>query len=166
MTANWVDLLVAVLVGVPLATGLKDGLISGLLRGAGLVLAAILAVWKMPLLVSWIGRGLGLSGPSAVLGVLALALGTGWLLGMLAAWGWKKVSAGSVGWADRLAGGAFGALKGALVALGVIAGLSLLFPRARWAAQQSWLGHHALGPAMEWTRSWVEDRIHHWRTEP
>jgi membrane protein required for colicin V production len=165
MSANWVDLLVAILVGVPLAAGLKDGLISGLLRGAGLVLAAIVAVWKMPQLAPLLGRGLGLSGASAVLGVFALALGMGWLLGMLAAWGWKKVAAGTVGWADRLAGGVFGALKGGLVALGVIAGLSLLFPRARSAAQQSWLGHHALGPAMEWSRNWVEERIHHWRTE-
>jgi len=166
MSANWVDLLVAIVVGVPLASGVKDGLVSGLLRGAGLVLAAVLAVWKMPFLVPLIGRTLGLSGPSAPLGVLALALATGWLLGMLAAWIWKKVSAGTVSWADRLAGGVFGALKGAVVALGVLAGLSLMFPPVRAAAQQSWLGHHALGPAMEGSRAWVEGRIRTWKAAP
>lgn len=166
MSANWVDLLVAVLVGIPLASGVKDGLVSGLLRGAGLVLAAALAVWKMPFLVPLIGRTLGLTGPSAPLGVLAMALAAGWLLGMLAAWIWKKVSAGTVGWADRLAGGAFGAVKGALLALGVLAGLTLLSSSARAAAQQSWLGHHALGPAMEGSRAWVEGRIRKWKAAP
>jgi uncharacterized membrane protein required for colicin V production len=166
MSANWVDLLVAVLVGIPLASGVKDGLVSGLLRGAGLVLAAALAVWKMPYLVLVIGRTLGLTGPSAPLGVLGLALAAGWLLGMLAAWIWKKVSAGTMGWADRLAGGVFGAVKGAVVALGVVAGLSLLFPPARASAQQSWLGHHALGPMMEGSRAWVEGRIHKWKAAP
>ena len=108
MSANWVDLLVAVLVGIPLASGVKDGFVSGLLRGAGLVLAAALAAWKMAYLVPLIGRTLGLSGPSAPLGVLALALAGGWVVGLLAAWIWKKASAGTIGWADRLAGGLFG----------------------------------------------------------
>lgn len=166
MSANWVDLLVAILVGIPLASGMKDGLVSGLLRGLGLVLAAAVVVWKMAYFVALITRTLGLSGPSAPLGVLALALSAGWLLGLLAAWTWKKVSAGTIGWADRMAGGIFGAVKGALVALGVVSGLSLLFPPVRTAAQQSWLGHHALGPAMEGSRAWVEGRVRKWKVAP
>lgn len=166
MSANWVDLLVAILVGVPVVSGAKDGLVSGLLRGAGLILAAAFAVWKMAYLVPWIGRTLGLSGPSAPLGVLALALAAGWLLGMSAAWIWRKASAGTLGWADRLAGGIFGAAKGSLVALGIVSGLSLLSPQVRTAAQQSWLGRHALGPAMEGSRAWVEGRIRKWKAAP
>jgi membrane protein required for colicin V production len=166
MNANWVDLLVAILVGVPLASGVKDGFVSGLLRGAGLVLAAILAAWKMPVLVPLVGKSIGLAGPSAPLAVLALALAAGWVLGMFASWLWKKVSSGTVNWADRLAGGTFGALKGAVLALAILSGLSLLFPPVRTATQQSWLGRHALGPAMEGSRSWVEARVHKWKASP
>jgi len=166
MSANWVDLLVAILVGVPLASGVKEGFISGLLRGAGLVLAAAMAVWKMSYLVPMIGRTLGLTGPSAPLGVLALALAAGWILGIFAAWIWKKASRGTIGWADRMAGGFFGAVKGAVVALGLVAGLSMLSAPARTAAQQSWLGHHALGPAMEGSRVWVEARVRKWKATP
>lgn len=166
MSANWVDLLVAILVGIPLASGVKEGFVSGLLRGAGLVLAAGLAVWKMSYFVALIGRTLGLAGPSAPLGVLAMALAAGWLVGVFAAWVWKKASRGTIGWADRLAGGFFGAVKGAAVALGLVAGLSLLSAPARTAAQRSWLGRHALGPAMEGSRAWVEARVRKWKATP
>lgn len=166
MSFNWVDILVLALVGIPAAMGLKDGLVSGLLRGAGLVVFAALGVWKMAAIATWMARILGLSGAGAPLTVLALALLCGWLCGMAAAWAWKKFSAGAIGWTDRLAGGVFGAVKGTLVALAVLGGLTLLSAPARKAAQESWLGRHALGPMIESTRAWVDQRIRQWRTAP
>lgn len=166
MSANWIDLLVLVLVGVPAAIGFKDGLVAGLLRGAGLVLFSVLGIWKMAAIATWIGKVLGMSAISAPLAVLATALILGWIFGMFAAWAWKKFSAGAIGWTDHLAGGIFGAVKGAVVALVMLGGLTLLSSSARASAQRSWLGQHALGPAFEATRGWVEKKIHQWRTAP
>jgi len=148
---------------VPLASGIKDGLVSGLMRGLGLLVACALAIWKM----SWLSeRGshfLGLSSGSAPIVVLAAALIAGWFLGMAAGWAWKKFSTGSVGWADRLAGGALGAVKGAVIALVVISIVSIASPAFRQAARRSWIGEHAAGPVFESAHQWLESRLRSWR---
>lgn len=164
MSANGVDFLAGVLIVVPLASGVKDGLVSGLMRGLGLVAACALAIWKMSWLSDRAAHFLGLSSGSAPIAVLAAALLLGWLLGMAAGWAWKKLSTGSVSWADRMAGGALGAAKGAAIALVVVSIASIASPGFREAARRSWLGEHAAGPVFESGHKWLESRLRSWRT--
>jgi uncharacterized membrane protein required for colicin V production len=165
MSINGVDLLVAVVVAVPMATGIKDGLISGLLRAGALVLACGLAVWKMGTLAAWATSTAGIPASAAPVAVLASGLALGWVVGGLCGWIWRKVSAGSIGWADRLAGGCAGAIKGLLVALVVVAAASLVSPAFRASARSSWTGSHT-GPLLDKSRSWLDARLRSRGTVP
>lgn len=161
---NWIDFLVSGCVLVPAISGFRVGLVAGLLKAAGILAGIGLSVWKMPVLVQFATATLGFSSASAPLAALAAGIVGGWLLGMLAGWAWKKASEGTeIGMADRFAGFAMGAVKGLLLTLAVLAGLSIALPGARADLARSWTGSHALEPAVKATRAWIEGRIEAWK---
>lgn len=161
---NWIDFLVSGCVLVPGISGFRAGLVAGLLKMAGILAGLALAVWKMPLLTQLAATTLDWKGPGAPLGALATGVFAGWILGMLAGWGWKKFSEGTqIGWADRFAGFAMGAAKGSLFALVLLAGATIAAPGLRQDIQASWVGRHALDPAVGATRTWLEGRIEAWK---
>lgn len=161
---NWIDFLVSGCVLMPAISGFRVGLVAGLLKAAGILAGIALAVWKMPFLVQFATATLGFSSTSAPLAALATGFLGGWSLGMLAGWAWKKASEGTeIGWADRFAGFAVGAIKGVVLTLAVLAGLSIALPSARADLARSWTGRHALEPLVKTTRTWVEGRIEAWK---
>ncbi len=161
---NGIDILVLVCVAFPAVSGVRHGLVAGLLRLAGLFAGLALAVWKMPLASQFAGTTLGIGGTGAPLAALVAGLLAGWILGMLAGWAWKRFSEGTqIGWADRLAGLAMGLVKGAAFALVLLAGASIAAPNLRAAIRSSWTGKHALEPAVNTTRVWMEGRIEAWK---
>jgi len=161
---NWIDFLVSGCVLMPAISGFRVGLVAGLLKAAGILAGIALAVWKMPFLVQFATATLGFSSTSAPLAALATGFLGGWILGMLAGWAWKKASEGTeIGWADRFAGFAVGAIKGVVLTLAVLAGLSIALPGARADLARSWTGRHALEPLVKTTRTWVEGRIEAWK---
>jgi uncharacterized membrane protein required for colicin V production len=161
---NWIDFLVSALVLIPAISGFRNGLIAGLLRGVGILGGVGLVIWKMPLLTNVGVTTLGCQKSTVPLLVLAFGVVAGWLLGTLAGWAWKKASQGTeIGFADRAAGFAVGALKGSLLALVVLAGMTIAMPSIRPQVQQSWIGRHAVDPAVKSTRTWMEGRIEAWR---
>lgn len=163
MNANWVDLGVAIVLVIPLASGLKNGLVASLIRGATLLAAGAVAVWQMPWLAQHLATPLGLGTMTSPLAIFGAAIATGWILGMLLGKVWKMVSEGTVGWADRAAGGAVGLIKGAAISLVLLAGLSLASPAAKTAIGESWVGRMALAPVVQWGREALEQRIGQWR---
>lgn len=161
---NWIDFLVSGCVLVPGISGFRTGLITGLLKLLGIVAGIALVVWKMPLVTKFATVTLGFQGSGAPLAALAFGVFIGWIVGMLAGWGWKRFSEGTqVGWADRFAGFAMGAIKGTLLALGLLAGLSIATPSIRSDLATSWVGRHAFEPAVKTTRVWIEGRIEAWK---
>jgi len=161
---NWIDFLVSALVLMPAISGFRNGLVAGLLRGIGILAGIGLAIWKMPLLTNIGMTTLGCQKSTVPLFVLAFGVVAGWLVGTLAGWAWKKASEGTeIGFADRAAGFAVGAVKGSLLALGVLAALTIAMPGMRAQLQNSWTGKHALDPAVKSTRTWMEGRIEAWR---
>lgn len=161
---NWIDFLVSGLVLLPAISGFRNGLIAGLLRGIGIVAGIGLAIWKMPLLMDVGVTTLGCQKSTVPLFVLALGVVAGWVVGMLAGWAWKKTTEGTeIGFADRAAGFAVGVVKGSLLALAILAALTIAMPKMRGQLQASWTGRHALEPAVKSTRAWMEGRIEAWR---
>jgi len=161
---NWIDFLVSGLVLMPAISGFRNGLIAGLLRAAGILAGLALAVWKMPLLTNIGMTTLGCQKSTVPFFVLAFGIVGGWLLGTLAGWAWKKASDGTeIGFADRAAGFAVGMVKGSLLALAILAALTIAMPAMRGQLQASWTGRHALEPAVKSTRTWMEGRIEAWR---
>ena len=161
---NGIDIVVLVCVAFPTVSGFRHGLVAGLLRLAGLFAGLALAVWKMPLASQFATATLGIQGSGAPLAALAAGVFGGWILGMLTGWAWKRFSEGTqIGWADRLAGLAMGLVKGAAFALALLAGASLATPKLREPIRSSWTGRHALDPAVNATRVWMEGRIEAWK---
>jgi len=161
---NWIDFLVSGCVLVPGISGFRSGLVAGLLKLAGIVAGVALAIWKMPLITHVAATTLGFQGPGAPLAALGMGVFVGWILGMLAGWAWKKFSENTqIGWADRFAGFAMGALKGTAFALALLAGASIATPALRADIKASWVGRHALEPAVNATRVWMEGRIEAWK---
>lgn len=161
---NWIDFLVSGCVLVPAISGFRNGLIAGLLRAAGILAGIGLVVWKMPFVTGFAISMLGFQKAGAPLAALGFGVVGGWLIGILAGWAWKKASDGTqVGKADRFAGFAVGAIKGSLLALVVLAGITIAIPSARADVSSSWTGKHALEPAVKSTRLWLEGRLEAWK---
>lgn len=161
---NWIDFLVSGCILVPGISGFRSGLVAGLLKMAGMLAGLALAVWKMPLATHFAATTLGIKGSGAPLAALALGVFIGWILGMLAGWAWKRFADGTqLGWADRLAGFAMGAVKGTAFALVFLAGASIATPALRADIKASWVGRNALDPAVNATRVWMEGRIEAWK---
>ena len=161
---NWIDFLVSGCVLVPAISGFRNGLVSGLLRAAGILAGIGLVVWKMPLVTGFAISVLGFQKTSAPLAALAFGVIAGWLIGIFAGWAWKKASDGTqAGMADRFAGFAVGAIKGSLLALAVLAGITIAMPASRADVSSSWTGKHALEPAVKSTRTWMEGRLEAWK---
>lgn len=156
--ADW--LILAFLV-VSVLSAAKTGLIVEIFSLGGLVIGLLLASWDYQQLVPWFARWIhsvplveALSFLAIVLAVMVLAS----LAGRIVRWSVQSIG---LGWADRIAGAAFGLIKGcALVTIAVMA-VAAFWPRTTWF-QQSRFAPGFLAAAHEAAvvaPSGLEDRI-------
>jgi membrane protein required for colicin V production len=130
-----IDWVIVIVLIVSVLTAAKAGLVVEVFSLAGLVLGLMLASWDYQKLVPWVGEWVhsvsleeGLSFILIALGVMAVAA----IAGRLVRW---SVNSIGLGWADRLAGAAFGFIKGcALITIAVMV-IAAFWPSATWFRQ-------------------------------
>jgi len=120
---DWVILIVLIL---SVLSAAKAGLVLEICTLAGLVLGLLVASWDYQKLTPWM---------SETLSFIAIALGVmivAGIAGRIVRWSVKSVG---LGWLDRLAGAAFGLVKGcALVTIAVMV-IAAFWPSATWFRQ-------------------------------
>jgi hypothetical protein len=106
---DWVILIVVILSVVSAA---KAGLVLEVCTLAGLILGLLVASWDYEKLTPWMGQWIHSKAVNETLSFIAIALGVmivAGMVGRLIRWSVKSVG---LGWMDRLAGAAFGLVKG------------------------------------------------------
>jgi membrane protein required for colicin V production len=130
--ADWA---IVAVVGLSVAVAFWHGLLVELFSLLGLVGGLLVAGREYPALAPWMERIFHEQAAASAAAFLLVALGVmlaAAILGRVLRWILRGVG---LGWADRLAGGAFGLVKGyILVALG-LAALAAFFPREPWFDQ-------------------------------
>ena len=129
---DWVILIVLILSVVSAA---KAGLILEVFSLAGLMLGLLVASWDYQKLTPWMGQWIHSPSWNQALSFIVMALGVmiaAGIVGRIVRWSVKSVG---LGWADRMAGAAFGLLKGcALVTIAVMV-IAAFWPSATWFRQ-------------------------------
>jgi membrane protein required for colicin V production len=129
---DWVILIVLIL---SVLSAAKAGLVLEVCTLAGLVLGVLVASWDYQKLTPWMGQWIHSPALNEALSFMAITLGVmiaAGIVGRIIRWSVKSVG---LGWADRLAGAAFGLLKGcALVTIAVMV-IAAFWPTATWFQQ-------------------------------
>lgn len=129
---DWVILIVVILSVISAA---KAGLILEVCSLAGLILGLLVASWDYQKLTPWMGEWVHSPAWDEALAFIAIALGVmivAGIAGRMVRW---SVKSAGLGWADRMAGAAFGLIKGcALVTIAVMV-IAAFWPGATWFRQ-------------------------------
>lgn len=130
-----VDWGIVVVVIVSVLSAAKTGLIVEVFSLAGLIVGLLVASWDYQRLMPWMSTWIHTQALAEALAFIAIALAVmlaAGLAGRILRWSVKSVG---LGWADRLAGAAFGLVKGcALVTVAVMI-IAAFWPGATWLRQ-------------------------------
>jgi len=129
---DWVILVVLVL---SVLSAAKAGLIVEVCSLAGLILGLMLACWDYQRLTPWFGSWIHSRSLVEIFSFLAIVLGVmivAAVAGRLVRWSVKSVG---LGWADRLAGAAFGLVKGCVMVTIAVMVIAAFWPKATWFRQ-------------------------------
>ncbi|HEX4037443.1 MAG TPA: CvpA family protein [Acidobacteriaceae bacterium] len=130
-----IDWVIVIVLIVSVLTAAKAGLVVEVFSLAGLILGLLVASWDYQKLMPWIGRWVHSLALEEALSFILIALGimlVASLAGRLVRWSVKSIG---LGWADRLAGAAFGLIKGcALITVAVMV-IAAFWPGATWFRQ-------------------------------
>ena len=129
---DWVILIILVL---SVLSAAKAGLIAEVFSLGGLIIGLLMASWDYQKLTPWMGQWIHSPKTDEALSFILIALAvmivTG-IAGRIVRWSVKSIG---LGWADRLAGAAFGLVKGcALVTIAVMV-IAAFWPGATWFRQ-------------------------------
>jgi membrane protein required for colicin V production len=132
---TWVDWAIVFVLAVSVIGGLTQGLLRSVCSLGGLILGLGLAAWNY-------GRAAAILRPlikedaiANAIGFLLIALlvmGIAHIVGVVIS---KTIRQMGLGCLDRLAGGVFGFLQGALLVTIVILAIVAFFPKAQWLAE-------------------------------
>jgi membrane protein required for colicin V production len=144
---NALDWLLVLVVAWSAVVALFRGLIREIFGLAGTILGLLLACWNYPSLALWLSRWISSPFAADATAFLLIAIGVlvaCTLLGRLVRGTAHTVGLGLL---DRLAGTAFGILRGALIGLGIVVTATTFFPAN--LAQNSRLAPYFLAAARE-----------------
>lgn len=136
--------IVAVLAGSVLVAFLQ-GFFVEVCALAGLIAGVILAGQYYLQVAPWVERFIHDQGPAHAVAFLLIALAVmlaAGILGRMLRWMLRRVG---LGWADRLAGGAFGLVKGYVLVALAVAALVGFFPHQPWLAQSQLVAYFMPG---------------------
>jgi membrane protein required for colicin V production len=130
-----VDWLIVVVLIFSVLSAAKTGLMVEIFSLAGLVVGLLLASWDYQKLMPWLARWVhsqatveALAFISIVLAVMIAAA----LAGRIVRWSVQSIG---LGWADGLAGAAFGLVKGCVLVTIAVMAIAAFWPGARWLRQ-------------------------------
>ena len=127
-----IDWVISAVLVISLLGAAKNGFFIEAFSLAGVVLGLLIASWNYQQMVPWIERAIHTPPIAQAVAFLAIALGVMIVAGLIGrALRWSAKSNG-LGWLDRIAGAAFGFVKGCVVVtLGIMA-LAAFWPRTNW----------------------------------
>lgn len=127
-----IDWLIVVVLVVSVLSAAKAGLIIEVFSLAGLILGVLLASWDYQKLMPWWSHwvhGVSMAETASFLTIAFGVMLVAALLGRMIRWSVKAVG---LGWADRLAGAAFGFVKGCVMVMVAMMVMAAFSPHARW----------------------------------
>jgi membrane protein required for colicin V production len=132
---SWVDWVIVLVIVLTVLDGLRHGFLRSICSLAGLVIGLALAVWNYGLLGHLIMFSVRYEAAADTIAFLAIAfivMGVFSLAGKVLS---KTLHAAGLGCLDKLAGGIFGFVQGALLVMVAILVVVAFYPRARWMAE-------------------------------
>ncbi|HTX40671.1 MAG TPA: CvpA family protein [Acidobacteriaceae bacterium] len=127
-----IDWLIVVVLIVSVLSAARAGLMVEIFSLAGLALGLLLASWDYQRLVPWCSSWVHSPGMAQAAAFLLIALGVmvlAALAGRVVRWSVRSIG---LGWADRIAGAAFGLVKGCVLVMIVVMAVAAFAPQARW----------------------------------
>lgn len=130
MTA--IDVAIVVVVIISVASAARAGLIVEVCSLAGLILGLLLASWDYQKLTPWVGSWIHSAPLAQAVAFLFIAIAVmigAALVGKIIRWSVQSIG---LGWADRIAGAAFGLIKGCALVTIVVMVVAAFWPGATW----------------------------------
>lgn len=127
-----VDWLILVVLVVSVLSAAKSGLFVEVFSLAGLILGLLLASWDYQRLTPWVGRwvrSVPLDQAVSFFIILLATMIVASIAGRFVRWSIQSVG---LGWADRMAGAAFGLLKGCVLVTIAVMVIAAFWPGATW----------------------------------
>lgn len=127
-----IDWAIVAIVVISVVMAAKQGLVVEVFSLAGLVLGLLLASWDYQMLMPWVGSWIHSAALAQALAFLLIAFGVmiaAALAGRFIRWSVKSIG---LGWADRMAGAAFGLVKGCVLVTIAVMVIAAFWPSATW----------------------------------
>ncbi len=132
---TWVDWAVVIVLVVSVLGGLSQGILRSVCSLCGLIFGLLLAAWNYARVAALLLPTVRIEAVADAIGFLLIALLVMAVANLIGAVISKTVHRLGLGCLDRLAGGVFGFLQGALlITLGILVILAF-FPKAHWLAE-------------------------------
>ena len=130
MTA--IDWAILAILAISVVMAAREGLMVEVFSLAGLVVGLLLASWDYQTLTPWVGGWVHSVPLAQALAFLLIAFGVmiaAALAGRFIRWSVKSIG---LGWADRMAGAAFGLVKGCVLVTIAVMVIAAFWPSATW----------------------------------
>ncbi len=131
---TWVDWAVVIVLAGSVLGGLSQGFLRSVFALCGLLAGLVLAAWNYGRIAALLVRLVRIEAIADAIGFLLIALLVMALAGFIGAAISKMIHQIGLGCLDRLAGGAFGLLQGAVLITLSILVIVAFFPEAHWLA--------------------------------
>jgi membrane protein required for colicin V production len=160
---TWVDWAIVIVLAASVLGGLSQGLFRSVCSLLGLIFGLVLAAWNYARVAALLLPIVRVEAVADAIGFLLVALLVMAVANIVGAVVSKTLHRMGLGCLDRLAGGAFGFLQGALlITLGILVVLAF-FPKAHWLAEarlpKLFFGVCHLSTHV--TPADLSDRVHH-----
>jgi membrane protein required for colicin V production len=132
---TWVDWAIVIFMTVSVLGGLQQGFFRSVCSLGGLLLGLVLAAWNYARAAALLKPYVRIESVADTIGFLMIALVVMVLAGILGTILAKTFHELGLGWLDRIAGGLFGLLQGALLVTLCILVAVAFFPKAPWLSE-------------------------------
>jgi len=154
-----VDIAILVLVVLSAALGFRSGLIQSIFSLVGLIAGIAVASWHYKEFAAKLTPYFHRKGVDEAIAYCAIAITVMAVAGIMGLLLKKLIHGVGLGWVDKLAGLAFGLLRGALLVTLCIVALAAFFPDTRWLGDAQ-LAKYFLGSVHLTTQMTPQDLKH------
>lgn len=142
---NGLDVILLIIVGVSVGAGMMKGLVREVLSLVGVLLGILLALILSPGIAPHLYRWIPYEGAAYAAAFVLVFTGTMIATGLVGVLVTKVLDFAQLGFANRLLGGVFGLIRGALIGLVLVLGLTLFMEPA-----SPFLGESRIVPHLAW----------------
>jgi membrane protein required for colicin V production len=132
---TWVDWAIVIVLAVSIVGGITQGLLRSVCSLAGLFLGLVAAAWNYGRVAALLLPMVHIETIADAIGFLFIAILVMFIANILGSVMSRAVHRMGLGCLDRIAGGAFGFLQGALMVTLIILVVVVFFPQAHWLAE-------------------------------